>query len=259
VLVDCPPSIGLLTLNALVAASRLLIVTEPSFLALQGTDELLETRDLVRAHYNPRLELAGVIVNRVERTVEHRHGTVEIERYFGFGLVSEALLSKRTALQDATRQSVPVCRLAGRAAPELSVSCRRRLALAPAGRRPARRAARAGARRWAARRADARGRAAAPAAGYPPLGVPDRPEGLSNTLKHAGPAHASVRLRYGERALGLEVLDDGRGVAGNSGGGFGLLGMRERAALYGGVRAADARLGGGYALRARLPLERVGS
>jgi signal transduction histidine kinase len=83
-------------------------------------------------------------------------------------------------------------------------------------------------------------------------------EGLTNALKHAGPAHASVRLRYGERALELEVLDDGRGPAGTAGG-FGLLGMRERAALYGGVLAADARPGGGYALRARLPLERVGS
>jgi signal transduction histidine kinase len=84
-------------------------------------------------------------------------------------------------------------------------------------------------------------------------------EGLTNTLKHAGPAHASVRLRYDDRALELEVLDDGRGPGGTSGGGFGLLGMRERAALYGGVLAADARPGGGYALRARLPLERVPS
>jgi signal transduction histidine kinase len=84
-------------------------------------------------------------------------------------------------------------------------------------------------------------------------------EGLTNALKHAGPAHASVRLRYGERALELEVLDDGRGPVGASGGGFGLLGMRERAALYGGVLAAQERPGGGYALSARLPLERVGS
>ena len=83
-------------------------------------------------------------------------------------------------------------------------------------------------------------------------------EGLTNTLKHAGPAHASVRLRYADRALELEVLDDGRGPTG-AGGGFGLVGMRERAALYGGVLAADGRPGGGYALRARLPLEQVPS
>jgi signal transduction histidine kinase len=82
-------------------------------------------------------------------------------------------------------------------------------------------------------------------------------EGLTNTLKHAGPAHASVRLRYDDRALELEVLDDGRGPQDAGEGGFGLLGMRERAALYGGVLATDARPSGGYALRARLPLERV--
>jgi signal transduction histidine kinase len=84
-------------------------------------------------------------------------------------------------------------------------------------------------------------------------------EGLTNTLKHAGPARASVRIRYDDRTLELEVLDDGRGPGSATGGGFGLLGMRERAALYGGVLDAEARPDGGYALRARLPLERVAS
>src|SRR3954454_18953983 len=84
-------------------------------------------------------------------------------------------------------------------------------------------------------------------------------EGLTNTLKHAGPARASVRIRYGDATLELEVLDDGRGPSSATGGGFGLLGMRERAALYGGVLDAEARPGGGYALRARLPLEPVPS
>jgi chromosome partitioning protein len=121
VLVDCPPSLGVLTLNALAAASRLVVVTEASYLALQGTDELLETHELVRTHYNPGLDLAGVIVNRVERTVEHRHSVVEIERYFGADLVWEPLLPKRTVLQDAARRGVPVGRLRGRVARELSV------------------------------------------------------------------------------------------------------------------------------------------
>ena len=118
VLVDCPPSLGLLTLNALAAASRLVVVTEASFLALQGTDELLETHELVRTHYNPGLELAGVVVNRVERTLEHRHSVLEIERYFGAGLVWQPLLPKRTVLQDAARRGVPVGRLTRRVARE---------------------------------------------------------------------------------------------------------------------------------------------
>ena len=119
-LVDCPPSLGLLTLNALTAASRLVVVTEASFLALQGTDELLETYELVRAHYNGQLELGGVIVNRVERTVEHRESVIEIERYFGADLIWQPLLPKRTAVQDATRRGVPVGELARRPARELA-------------------------------------------------------------------------------------------------------------------------------------------
>lgn len=122
VLVDCPPSLGVLTLNALTAASHLVIVTEASFLALQGTDELLETHDLVRDHYNQQLKLAGVIVNRVERTVEHRDSLAEIERYFGADLVWQPHLPKRTVLQDAARQGVPVHQLAGQRAREVAVA-----------------------------------------------------------------------------------------------------------------------------------------
>lgn len=59
------------------------MVTEPSFLTLQGIEELLETRDLVRAHYNPDLALAGVVVTRVVRTVEHGAGLAEIAAFFG--------------------------------------------------------------------------------------------------------------------------------------------------------------------------------
>lgn len=119
VLVDCPPSLGVLTLNALAVGSHLVLVTEPSFLALQGIDELLETRDLVHAHYNRRLALAGVIVNRVERTVEHRAGEAEIAAYFGPELVWSPHLPKRTALQEAARRGVPMTELGSRAAREL--------------------------------------------------------------------------------------------------------------------------------------------
>jgi chromosome partitioning protein len=105
VLVDCPPSLGLLTINALAAASRLVVVTEPSYLALQRIAELLETCELVRAHYNPALVLAGVILNRCERTVEHRSGTAEIERFFGEDIAWSPYLRKRTVLQEIGRAS----------------------------------------------------------------------------------------------------------------------------------------------------------
>jgi signal transduction histidine kinase len=85
-------------------------------------------------------------------------------------------------------------------------------------------------------------------------------EGLTNALKHAGPASAEVVVRYGPRDLELEVRDDGRGRGGGAnGGGHGLLGMRERVALYGGELAAGPRPEGGFALTARLPLEVLSS
>jgi signal transduction histidine kinase len=80
-------------------------------------------------------------------------------------------------------------------------------------------------------------------------------EALTNTLKHAGPVGASVVVRYRERELELEVIDDGHAEPNNSRGGHGLVGMRERVALYGGELQAGPELGGGYAVRARLPLE----
>jgi len=81
-------------------------------------------------------------------------------------------------------------------------------------------------------------------------------EGLTNALKHAGPAHAEVVLRYAPRALDVEVRDDGRGPTGanGDGAGHGLIGMRERVALYGGALETGVRDGGGFAIHAHLPL-----
>jgi signal transduction histidine kinase len=79
-------------------------------------------------------------------------------------------------------------------------------------------------------------------------------EGLTNVLKHAGPARATVVLGYDPGALRLEVLDDGRGVNGRAAaGGHGLVGMRERVAVYGGSFEAGPRAGGGYRVAVRLP------
>jgi signal transduction histidine kinase len=79
-------------------------------------------------------------------------------------------------------------------------------------------------------------------------------EALTNALKHAGPAQASVIVTYEPGALSLEIVDDGRGVNGRSAdGGHGLLGMRERVAVYGGTFDAGPRHGGGFRVGVRLP------
>jgi signal transduction histidine kinase len=79
-------------------------------------------------------------------------------------------------------------------------------------------------------------------------------EGLTNALRHAGAAHASVVVRYRPGEVEVEVCDDGRGgPAGEAG--HGLIGMRERVALFGGELRAGPRPQGGFAVRARLPVE----
>jgi signal transduction histidine kinase len=81
-------------------------------------------------------------------------------------------------------------------------------------------------------------------------------EGLTNAVKHAGPASARVVVRYGPDRLDIEVRDDGRGPVERSGDpGHGVVGMRERVALYGGTLDIGAAEGGGFAVRACLPLD----
>jgi signal transduction histidine kinase len=83
-------------------------------------------------------------------------------------------------------------------------------------------------------------------------------EALTNTLRHAGPAHARVEVRYGDDLLELEVTDDGRATAGqadNGSGGRGLIGMRERVALLGGELEVGPRPGGGFRVAAVIPID----
>jgi signal transduction histidine kinase len=104
-------------------------------------------------------------------------------------------------------------------------------------------------------------------------GTPERPsaaaelavyrlvqESLTNVLKHAGPdATARVRLTWAGKELVVSVTDDGYGLTPGRGGGQGLVGMRERVAVLGGSTSAGPGTGGGFAVRARLPLRTVGS
>jgi chromosome partitioning protein len=105
-LIDCPPSLGFLTNEALGAVSRALVVTEPTYLALQAIDELVDTLRDVSAERNPSLALAGVVLNRVETTAEHKRSLAEVEQVFG-ARVLEPHIPKRAVLQDAMRQGVP--------------------------------------------------------------------------------------------------------------------------------------------------------
>jgi signal transduction histidine kinase len=79
-------------------------------------------------------------------------------------------------------------------------------------------------------------------------------EGLTNVVKHAQATRAEVLVNYGDSYLEVTVMDDGQGVGNGDGGGHGLVGMRERVSVYGGELDAGPQTGGGYRLRAKLPL-----
>jgi signal transduction histidine kinase len=79
-------------------------------------------------------------------------------------------------------------------------------------------------------------------------------EGLTNAIKHAQAKRAEVVVHYSDGEVEVMVSDDGRGVGTGDGGGQGLVGMRERVSVYGGNLDAGPKPGGGYRLRARLPL-----
>ncbi|HEY4809709.1 MAG TPA: AAA family ATPase [Solirubrobacteraceae bacterium] len=84
ILIDCPPSLGLLTVNALVAADRALITAEAQYFALQGVEQAMEVVELARDSLNPQLSLLGVLLNLADmRTVHSREALASLKERFG--------------------------------------------------------------------------------------------------------------------------------------------------------------------------------
>jgi chromosome partitioning protein len=84
ILIDCPPSLGLLTVNALVAADQALITAEAQYFALQGVEQAVEVVGLARDGLNPDLALLGVLLNRADmRTVHSREALASLKERFG--------------------------------------------------------------------------------------------------------------------------------------------------------------------------------
>lgn len=110
--IDMPPSLGRLCLAGLVAATRALIITEPSAPALRGVGDLLDTIDVVARRYAPGLGLAGVVTNRVAPTKEAAARVEELRGVFGERLW-EPFVPQRTAVSEAMGAHVPVTALSG--------------------------------------------------------------------------------------------------------------------------------------------------
>jgi chromosome partitioning protein len=101
IVIDCPPALGLLTVNALVAATHLLIPIQSSYFALEGTDDLLETIEKVRQRPNPALRILGVVITMHDkRTALARDIRDQIKKVFG-GKVFKTVITKSVRLEES--------------------------------------------------------------------------------------------------------------------------------------------------------------
>ena len=101
IVIDCPPALGLLTVNALVAATHLLIPIQSSYFALEGTDDLLETIEKVRLRANPALRILGVVITMHDkRTALARDIREQIQKVFG-GKVFRTVITKSVRLEES--------------------------------------------------------------------------------------------------------------------------------------------------------------
>ena len=104
ILIDCPPSLGLLTVNALVAADWALITAEAQYFALQGVEQAMEVVELARDSLNPKLELLGVLLNLADmRTVHSREALASLKERFGERVFATVIRSSIAYAESAER------------------------------------------------------------------------------------------------------------------------------------------------------------
>lgn len=108
VIIDCPPSLSLLTVNSLIAAQYILLPVQAEFYALEGLGQLLETMQLVRKGLNPDLELLGVVLTMVDsRTSLSGQVHEEVKKHFP-GKVFETVIPRNVRLAEAPSHGLPV-------------------------------------------------------------------------------------------------------------------------------------------------------
>jgi len=104
ILVDCPPSLGLLTVNGLVAADRALITAEAQYFALQGVEQAMELIEIARDSLNPSLEVVGILMNLADmRTVHSREALASLKERFGDAVFDSVVRSSIAYAESAER------------------------------------------------------------------------------------------------------------------------------------------------------------
>ncbi|MBI5137366.1 MAG: ParA family protein [Nitrospirae bacterium] len=108
ILLDCPPSLGIVTLNALTAADSVVVPVQCEYYALEGLGQLTKTIDLVRRHLNPQLALLGVLLTMADRRNNLcRQVMTEVRRHFG-AKVFEAVIPRNITLAEAPSHGRPI-------------------------------------------------------------------------------------------------------------------------------------------------------
>ena len=109
VVIDCPPSLGALTREALAASRLAVVVTTPSYFGGQGAERAIDEINEIRTTVNPDLRFAGIVVNRMrEKTEEHRYRKRELIAIHGPGAVLKPSIPERVALQQAESTGEPI-------------------------------------------------------------------------------------------------------------------------------------------------------
>ncbi|MGQ0567962.1 MAG: ParA family protein [Armatimonadota bacterium] len=108
ILLDCPPSLGLLTVNALTAATEVLIPIQCEYYALEGLKQLLKSIELVRQHLNPAIDISGVLLTMYDsRTNLSDQVADEVRRYFG-PQVYDTIIPRSVRLAEAPSHGMPI-------------------------------------------------------------------------------------------------------------------------------------------------------
>jgi chromosome partitioning protein len=108
ILIDCPPTLGLLSVNALVAADYALLTTEAQYFSLHGVEQAMEVVDLARDSLNPELELLGVVLNIANMRTKHARQTLDALRERFGDKVCRTVIRQSIAYAESAERAVPI-------------------------------------------------------------------------------------------------------------------------------------------------------